>query len=83
LPYIVEFVRILHNTKKGTALLVFKVPSPGLLLARAPKLSLSRPQGNERTAEENIRRLRLLQRRIKPRKEKTAPQVTESRHKKK
>ena len=62
-----EFVRVLRNKKKGTALLVFKIPSPGLLSARAPEIGLRRPQGSARTAAEDQRRLRLLQRRIKPR----------------
>ncbi|MGC1852326.1 MAG: Ig-like domain-containing protein, partial [Solirubrobacterales bacterium] len=62
-----EFVRVLRNKKKGTAMLIFKIPSPGLLSARAPEIGLRRPQGNARTAAEDRRRLRLLQRRIKPR----------------
>ena len=64
-PEPAELVRVVRNTKTGTALLIFKVPGPGLLSARPPEITLPRPQGSERTAAD-LRRLRLLQRRIKP-----------------
>ena len=60
-----ELIRVLRDPKKGTALLVFKVPGPGLLSARPPEISLSRTNSRKRTVE-SIRKLRLRQRQIKP-----------------
>ncbi|HSS04152.1 MAG TPA: hypothetical protein VLK89_03050, partial [Solirubrobacterales bacterium] len=39
-PARVTFVRTTYDTKKGTALLIFKVPGPGRLTASAPEVSL-------------------------------------------
>ena len=65
LPDPAELIRVLRNPKKGTALLVFKVPGPGLLSARPPEISLNRTNSRKRTVE-SIRKLRLRQRQIKP-----------------
>ena len=61
-----ELLRVLRNKKNGTALLVFKLPGPGLLSARPPEISLGRTS-KQRTTAERIHDLRLRQRRILPR----------------
>jgi len=61
-----KLLRVRHDARKGTALLIFAVPEPGVLSARPPAVSLGRTSKRRGTAQ-RIRRLRLLQRRIKPR----------------
>ena len=66
-PASAQLVRVMHNAKDGTAVLVLQVPGPGLLEAHAPKeVSLPRAKGSKGRTAEDIRRKKLRQRRIKP-----------------
>ncbi len=61
-----QLVRVMHNTKNGTALLVFRVFGPGLLEARASKVPLPRAKSSNGQTAAGIRRKKLRQRRIEP-----------------
>ncbi|HKI65819.1 MAG TPA: hypothetical protein VJ989_00965, partial [Solirubrobacterales bacterium] len=65
-PEQAELLRVVRNAKNGTALLIFEVPSPGLLSARPPAITLGRTSKRRQTAAA-VRKQRLLKRRIKPR----------------
>ena len=62
-----QLVRVMRNTKSGTALLVFDIPGPGRLSARAPDESESSLSGKKSNIGTPARSRRLrLQRSIRP-----------------
>ena len=63
-----QFIRVVRNTKKGTAFLLFEVTGPGHFSTRAAPVREVAPRGRKSDAKSvaKLRQLRLQQRSIKP-----------------